>query len=92
MSNPGALDVLGDFVESTAGQPVDSGLLATKGSLKQRQQPSKGTQIVLSVAQPAHPAPAPPLKPQAPATAPPAPQKLVPQPAQLKKLVMPPTS
>jgi len=89
VSNPGALDVLGDFVESTAGQPADSGLLATKGSLKQRQQPSKGAQIVLSVAQPpARQAPAPATKAPAPASPPPAPAKPQAQPAQLQKLVV----
>lgn len=70
-SNPGALDVLGDLVEST-GSPSDAGLLATKGSLKQRQQPSKGGQIMLSVAPPARRAapPAAPQRPQAPVASP----------------------
>ena len=33
-SNPGALDALGDLVESAGGLPMDAGLVATKGNIR----------------------------------------------------------
>lgn len=55
-TNPGAVDVLGDLVESQNGaQPVDAGLVATKANLKQASTASKTPQIMLSVSQPVVP-------------------------------------